>query len=139
MKKKLFALFLIVLMGYTLAKLLGVDFEPTSYKCVITKVEHTLSPYVDGNRKESVIELDEDNEEDAYRMAYFHFYLTRAYYVQAMKKDNYIGDRPVSFKVMDNKGNEIIYNMTDKEIESVKTSVSGMTNLEIKEIDYPKY
>ena len=72
-------------------------------------------------------------------MAYFHFYLTRAYYVQAMKKDNYIGDRPVSFKVMDNKGNEIIYDMTDKEIESVKTSVSGMTNLEIKEIDYPKY
>ena len=139
MKKKLFALFLIVLMGYTLAKLLGVDFEPRSSKCVITKVEHTLSPYVDGNRKESVIELDEDNEEDAYRMAYFHFYLTRAYYVQAMKKDNYIGDRPVSFKVMDNKGNEIIYDMTDKEIESVKTSVSGMTNLEIKEIDYPKY
>ena len=139
MKKKLFALFLIVLMGYTLAKLLGVDFEPRSYKCVITTVEHTLSPYVDGNRKESVIELDEDNEEDAYRMAYFHFYLTRAYYVQAMKKDNYIGDRPVSFKVMDNKGNEIIYDMTDKEIESVKTSVSGMTNLEIKEIDYPKY
>ena len=139
MKKKLFALFLIVLMGYTLAKLLGVDFEPRSYKCVITKVEHTLSPYVDGNRKESVIELDEDNEEDACRMAYFHFYLTRAYYVQAMKKDNYIGDRPVSFKVMDNKGNEIIYDMTDKEIESVKTSVSGMTNLEIKEIDYPKY
>ena len=30
------------------------------------------------------------NEEDAYRMAYFHFYLTRAYYVQAMKKDNYM-------------------------------------------------
>lgn len=139
MKKKLFALFLIVIMGYTIAKLLGVDFEPRSYKCVITKVEHTLSPYVDGNRKESIIELDEDNEEDAYRMAYFHFYLTRAEYVKTMKERNYIGDRPVSFNVIDNKGNEIDYDMTNKEIESVKTSVSSMTNLDIKEIDYPEY
>ena len=54
MKKRIFALFLIVIMGYSIAKLLGFDFEKRSYKCVIIKVEHTLSPYVDGNTNVTV-------------------------------------------------------------------------------------
>lgn len=135
MRKRALPLMLIIIMLYTIVKTLGI--EHRTYKCVITNVEH-VTPFVDGNRKKIIIDLDEKDVSEAYKMAFFHYYLMRARYVESMKKEKYVGDKPISFKVIDDKGREVIYNMTDEEIESVKESVSSITNIEIREIDFPE-
>lgn len=138
-KRRIGAVVVSLAVVYTILKITGVDFTPKSYKCVITKVEHTTSPYIDGAEHESTMELKETSDSAAYAEAYLMFYIARASYVRTFKEDGILLDRPKYFRVVDNNGEEVKVALSDADVESIKTSVSGSFGLDITEIEFPKY